>query len=206
MPNGDTRGIASAAPVYYECPACGRLSAHPDFRDVKGGSCGVCTTHEGVPARTFPNDRLRRLDERIRRYHNDGEHEIVVILAAAFLEAILEDILDRVLVAHGADAPVRKVVMGGQRSISTRIGRVFPTLTGTEFEEAAAELGYRDFPKRWRSLRSARNAFIHDSPFHGVRESLDRQMSHEAMTLLDQAYRLFVLMNNRFAIRPEPAR
>lgn len=204
MPRGDTRGIATSAPVYYECPACGRLSSHPDFRDAKGASCQTCRAHDCSTRRTFPNDRLRRLDERIRSYYAAGDHEIVVILAAAFLEAILEDILDRILIARGADAQIRKVVMSGQRSISTRIGRVFPTLTGTEFEEAAAELGYREFPKRWRVLRTARNAFIHDSPFHGVRESLDRQMSHEAMTLLDQAYRLFVLMNNRFAVGPRP--
>ena len=180
MPSGDTRGIATGAPVFYECPACGRLSAHPDFRDAKGGACPECHTHGGDKVRTFPSDRLRRLDERIRAYYAAGDHEIVVILAAAFLEAILEDILDRILVEHGADARVRKVVIGGQRSISMRISRVFPTLTGTEFEGAAAELGYRDFPKRWRSLRDARNAFIHDSPFHGARESLDRRMSHEA--------------------------
>ena len=204
MLSGDTRGIATGAPVFYECPACGRLSAHPDFRDAKSGACPQCRSHGGDLLRTFPSDRLRRLDERIRTYHAAGDHEIVVILAAAFLEAILEDILDRILVEHGADARVRKVVIGGQRSISMRISRVFPTLTGTEFEEAAAELGYRDFPKRWRSLRDARNAFIHDSPFHGARESLDRRMSHEAMTLLDQAYRLFVLMNNRFATGPRP--
>jgi len=206
MPSGDSRGIATGAPVFYECPACGRLSAHADFRDAKGKACEMCRAHGDAPMRTFPNDRLRRLDERIRSYHVAGDHEIVVILAAAFLEAILEDILDRILIARGADTEIRKVVMGGQRSISMRIGRVFPALAGTEFEEAAAELGYREFPRRWRSLRSARNAFIHDSPFHGVRESLDRQMAHEAMTLLDQAYHLFVLMNNRFAVRPRPAR
>jgi hypothetical protein len=204
MPSGDTTGIATSAPVFYECPACGRLSAHPDFRDAKRAACPECRSHAGDRLRTFPSDRLRRLDERIRAYHAAGDHEIVVILAAAFLEAILEDILDRILVEHGADARVRRVVIGGQRSISMRIAHVFPTLTGTEFEDAAAELGYRDFPKRWRTLRDARNAFIHDSPFHGARESLDRRMSHEAMTLLDQAYRLFVLMNNRFATGPRP--
>ena len=199
MPNGDPRGVASSAPVYYECPECSRLSSHPDFRDLRGDGCETCRRPADRPARTFPTERLRRLDERIRRYHTEGEHEIVVILAAAFLEAILEDILDRVLVEHGADAAVRRVVMGGQRSITQRISRVFPALTGVEFEEAAAEAGYRDFPKRWRTLRDARNAFIHDSPFRGGHESLDRAMSHESMVLLDQAYHLFVLVNNRFA-------
>lgn len=204
MPNGDPRGIASSAPVFYECPGCGRLSARPDFGDVRGKGCGTCDSPADTPVRTFPNERLRRLDQRVRAYYADGEHEIVVILAAAFLEAILEDILDRILVAHGADSSVRKVVMGGQRSITTRIVHVFPTLTGAEFEDAAAELGYRDFPRRWRVLRDARNAFIHDSPFRGRQDSLDRAMSHEAMVLLDQAYRLFVLMNNRFAAGLEP--
>lgn len=121
-----------------------------------------------------------------------------MILVAAFLEAILEDIIDRILVAHGADVTVREVVLDGQRAIGGRIGRLFPHLTGEQFEEAAAELGYRDFPVRWREVRAARNAFIHDSPFSGPRETIDAPMAEQAMELLGQAYRLFVLINNRF--------
>jgi hypothetical protein len=198
--NTSSHKVAEQAPAYFECPACGWLSPHRDFRDARAKKCTACSTRtEGVPLRTFPNERLRRLDARIRRYHLEGEHEITVILAAAFLEALLEDIIDRILTAHGADVGVRRVVMEGQRSISQRLGRVFPHLTGEEFEDAAAKLGYRDFPHRWRQLRAARNAFIHDSPFRGAQESLDQHWSDEAMTLLDQAYRLFVSLNNRFA-------
>lgn len=186
--------------MYYECPSCGWLSPHRDFRDAGGATCAKCAGTVGTgEARTFPTERLRRLDERIRRYHREGEHEITVILAAAFLEAMLEDVLDRILTAHGADVGVRHVVMDGQRSVGLRLSRVFPHLTGTEFEEAAAELGSRDFPHRWRQLRAARNAFIHDSPFHGAQESLDRHWADESMNLLDAAYRLFVSLNNRFA-------
>ena len=54
-------------------------------------------------AQLFPADRLRRLDARIRRYHADGEHEIVVILVATFLETLLEDMLDRIMAAEGAE-------------------------------------------------------------------------------------------------------
>jgi hypothetical protein len=198
--NASRHQVAGQAPVYYECPSCGWLSSHRDFRDVRGAECTTCAGHaEIADARTFPTERLRRLDRRIRRYHLDGEHEITVILASAFLEALLEDIIDRILTAHGADVGVRRVVMEGQRSIGQRLGRVFPHLTGAEFEDAAAELGYRDFPHRWRQLRAARNAFIHDSPFRGTHESLDQHWADEAMTLLDQAYQLFVSLNNRFA-------
>jgi hypothetical protein len=198
MSKGSRKPAAPQAPVYYECPECGWLSSHPDFRDAQARKCERCHLHVADGARTFPTDRLRRLDDRIRTYQAGGETEIVVILVAAFLEAILEDILDRILTAHGADVGVRRVVMGSQRSISTRIGRVFPSLTGHEFEDVAAELGFRDFPHRWRVLREARNAFIHDSPFHGARETLEARNAEDAMRLLDQAYRLFVLVNNRY--------
>jgi hypothetical protein len=90
--------------------------------------------------------------------------------------------------------------MDTQRSIGVRIGKMFPSLTGEEFEEAAAELGYRDFPYRWRQMREARNAFIHDSPFNGAQESLVPSMGDDAMGLLDQSYRLFVSLNNRFVV------
>lgn len=183
-------------PTYHECPACGLLSADTAFGEGRA-ACPECGAREPSP-RTFPTARLRRLDLRIRGYHSEGEWEVVVILVETFLEAILEDIIDRILDAHGADVAVRSVVLDGQRAIGARIGRLFPHLTGEEFEEVAAELGYRDFPHRWRQIREARNAFIHDSPFRGPQETLDEATARDAMRLLDQAYRLFVLINNRF--------
>lgn len=196
-------GPTGSAPVFFECPACGFLSADQRFGSGET-PCPICKS-PGDGRRTFPPSRLRRLDERIRHYHAEGESEIVVILVAAFLEAILEDIIDRILTARGADLKVREVVLDGQRAIGARVGRLFPHLTGEQFEEAAAELGYREFPKRWRDVRAARNAFIHDSPFRGPQETLDAAMASEAMDLLDQAYKLFVLMNNRFVAEPSPA-
>ncbi len=183
-------------PHYWECPACGFLSADPEFGTGEK-ACPDCRA-TGDHRREFPAERLKRLDGRIRAYHAEGESEIVVILVAAFLESILEDIVDRILTARGADLTVRQVVLDGQRAIGGRIGRLFPKLTGEQFETAAKVLGYQDFPKRWRSMRSARNAFIHDSPFNTPQERLDEKMACEAMDLLDQAYRLFVLMNNKF--------
>jgi len=47
-------------------------------------------------------------------------------------------------------------------------------------------------------LRQARNAFIHDSPYNGAKQVLQPSMAHDAMDLLDQSYKLFVLLNNRF--------
>lgn len=184
------------APTYWECATCGYLSGDPRFLDPEHPCPGCGAT--GVERRRFPSDRVRRLDGRIRSYQQQGDGEIVVILVMTLLETILEDILDRMMDAHGADLKVRRMIMDSQRSIGVRIGKVFPSLAGEEFEEAAAELGYRDFPKRWRSMREARNAFIHDSPFGRPRERLDDQMGQDAMVLLDQAYRLFVLLNNRF--------
>ena len=206
---GSRRGESlAAAPTYFECPECGFLSADPQFGvgEIECPYCGAETDSR----RTFPTKRLRKLDGRIRHYHDDGESEIVVILVAAFLEAILEDIIDRILAAHGADVTVREVVLDGQRAVGARIGRLFPHLTNEQFEDAAAELGYEDFPARWREVRAARNAFIHDSPFKEPQERIDARMAEQSMQLLDQAYRLFVLINNRFvadthAPRCEPA-
>lgn len=184
------------APTYFECPECGYLSASEKFGRGEA-QCPACA-RPGDGRRRFPTDRLRRLDARVRHYHSEGESEIVVILVETFLEAVLEDIIDRILTARGADVKVREVVLDGQRAIGGRIGRLFPHLTGEEFEDAAAEMGFRDFPHKWRELRAARNAFIHDSPFRGPRETLDETMACQAMTLLDQAYQLFVQINNRF--------
>jgi len=193
---GTLHHTSGEAPTYYECPICGYLTADSTFG---GGEkpCPECGA-PGDARRTFPTDRLRRLDRRIRRYHQDGESEIVVILVETFLESLLEDLIDRILTARGADVRVREVVLDGQRAIGGRIGRLFPSLTGERFEEVADEMGFHDFPKRWREVRQARNAFIHDSPFRGPRETLGKKTADEAMDLLDSAYKLFVLMNNRF--------
>ena len=138
------------------------------------------------------------LDDRIRGYYRDGEWQITVILAAALLEALLEDILDRIMAAHGADVAIRGTLLDTVRAIGQRLSRLFPDLTGSEFEDAAADLGYRDFPKRWRKVRSIRNAFIHDTPYRDVAGALDESTAAESMLLLDQAYTLFVSLNNRF--------
>ena len=188
------------APVYYECPACGYLSADPRFG---GGEidCPICSAPPSE-RRIFPPERLRRLDNRIRTYERDGDFEIVVILAATFLETLLEDILDRIMETRGADVAIRAAVLDGQRAVGQRISRLFPMLTGEQFEDAAEEAGFRDFPHRWRELRATRNAFIHDAPYAGARETIDTQMAKQAMVLLDQAYKLFVLINNRFVADP----
>lgn len=183
-------------PLYWECPVCGFLSAKPSFGDGTK-PCPNCGS-PGDGRRQFPPQRLRRLDARIRRYRDDGESEIVVILAATFLESLIEDILARIMEAQGASVRLRATVLDTQRSVGQRIGKLFPSLTGTSFEDAAAELGFRDFPHRWRTLRSERNAFIHDSSFETAKEELTASTAREAMELLDQAYRLFVTINNRF--------
>ena len=187
---------AASAPLFRECSECGYLSSEPAFADP-ATACPLCH-RTGGERRAFPPDRQRRLDERIRAYHAQGEWEIVVILGAALLEALLEDILDRIMATHGADIAVRGTVLDNVRAIGTRIGRLFPQLTGTEFEDAADKLGYRDFPKRWRELRSQRNAFIHDTPYRDIQEGLDKDIAAETLALLDQAYELFVSLNNRF--------
>lgn len=183
-------------PLYWECPQCGYLSAKPDFAagDAKCPGCSAPGDHR----RQFPPERLRRLDTRIRSYERDGENEIVVILGATFLESLIEDVLARIMEAQGASTTLSATVLDTERSVGQRIGRLFPSLTGVQFEDAAAELGFREFPRRWRALRAERNAFIHDSSFEGAQETITASSAKEAMHLLDQAYGLFVLVNNRF--------
>lgn len=184
------------APMYWECPLCGNLSDHLATADANTPCphCGVA----GVERRSFPNERLRHLDERIRKYHAESEWEIVVILGATFLETLLEDMLDRIMGAHGADVAVRSMVLDNVRAVGQRIGRLFPQLTGEEFEAAALEMGFRDFPKRWRRIREVRNAFIHDTQYREEIEALDAVTALRTMELMDQAYSLFVSMNNKF--------
>lgn len=192
---------AGHMPSLVECVDCGTLiEGAPD----EGLKCPLCGAVPSDRQRRFPPDRQRRLDERIRRYYADGDYEVVVILAATFLETLLEDVLARIMEAHGADVRLRAAVLDGQRSVGQRLGKLFPTLTGVQFEEAAAALGFRDFPLSWRRLRSERNAFIHDSAFERPREELNQATADEAMELLGRAYRLFAGINNRFAQRKGP--
>jgi len=183
-------------PHFIECPACGFISSEPSFVDLthKCPRCGAT----GDTRRAFPADRIRRVDTRIRHYHNEGEHEVVVILVATFLETLLEDMLARIMAAEGASVKLRAGVLDTQRSVGQRIGRLFPTLVGEQFEVAAAKAGHPEFPHQWRELRAERNAFIHDAAFDGQRESLSQATAEGALYLLDQAYALFVHINNRF--------
>lgn len=196
--NGHTGGCEprAAAPEYHECPNCLSLLSQPEYAD---GSkpCPRCHATGGSRA-AVPALRLRRFDERIRGYYRDGEHEIVVILVSTLLETVLEDILTRIMVANGADRRVVALVLDTERSVGMRLGKLFPNLTAETFESVAAELGYGEFPHRWRAIRAQRNAFIHGESFDSPRETLDANAACEAMQLLDQAYELFILINNRF--------
>ena len=160
-------------PVYWECGTCGFLSHDPGFADA-ARKCPACDSTAGA-RRVFPPDRLRRVDARIRRYNVDGESEVVVILVATFLESLLEDMLARIMTAEGASLKLSAAVLDTLRSVGQRIGKLFPTLTGAE-----------------------RNAFIHDAAFEGAREELGEASAEEALCLLDQGYKLFVRINNRF--------
>jgi hypothetical protein len=189
-------GAGNDGPVYWECAVCGYLSHEPSFAD-ESRHCSACGSTTG-PRRMFPPDRLRRVDERIRRYDADGESEVVVILVATFLESLMEDMLARIMASEGASVKLRAAVLDTLRSVGQRIGKLFPTLTGVQFEDAAVESGFREFPRRWRALRAERNAFIHDAAFEGTREQLGTASAREALSLLDEAYALFVRINNRF--------
>lgn len=187
---------AADAPTYRECPVCGHLSAKAAF--ISGqANCPECGS-PGNGRRPFPAERIRRVDERIRRYHAEGEHEVVVILVATFLETLLEDMLARIMAAEGASVRLRAGVLDTQRSVGQRVGKLFPTLTGEQFEVSAARAGFPEFPRQWRSLRTERNAFIHDAAFDGQRESLSAETARQSLALLGQAYELFVQINNRF--------
>jgi len=186
----------SDGPVYFECATCGFLSHDRGFTDPSR-ACPACRSTAG-PRRMFPPERLRRVDARIRRYNADGESEIVVILVATFLESMMEDMLARIMAAEGASVKLRAAVLDTLRSVGQRIGKLFPTLTGVQFEDAANEASLPEFPRRWRALRAERNAFIHDAAFEGAREELGETSAKEALALLDQAYKLFVRINNRF--------
>lgn len=189
-------GHPKNAPVMYECPNC--LYMTRDAKLAPGGSpCPSCHVTSGS-WRKLPAERLRRFDERIRHHHEAGDSEVVVILVSTFLETVMEDLLARMLQAQGAGTKVIALVLDTERSVGVRIGKLFPSLAGESFEDVAAELGYREFPHRWRELRAARNAFIHGESFENPRETLDHRMACEAMSLLDQAYELLVLVNNRF--------
>lgn len=196
------QGHAETAPVLYECPACRYLSTDAGF--ANGSSpCPACDA-KGVDRRMVPADHLRRFDERIRNYHDDAEHEIVVILVSTFLETLFEDILSRMMEAAGAEKRVIALVLDTERSVGMRLGKLFPTLSGAKFEDVAAELGYHDFPRSWREMRAARNAFIHGESFTDPRTTLDAKTACTAMMLLDQAYDLFVLINNRYVAPAVP--
>jgi hypothetical protein len=194
--NRPPRQPAPKAPVYWECPGCNYLSSDPSFATA-GSPCPGCGQTAG-PRRQFPPDSQRLLDTRIRGYYREGEWQITVILAAALLEALLEDILDRIMGAHGADVAIRGTLLDSVRAIGTRISRLFPDLTGVEFEAAASDAGHHDFPKRWRTVRTVRNAFIHDTPYRDVEGTLDAGTATESMLLLDTAYSLFASLNNTF--------
>ena len=105
-------------PAYYECPVCGFLTADPAFGDGDL-TCPACGA-EPDGRRLFPTERVRRLDARVRRYHDDGENEIVVILVATFLETILEDVLDPAssLLTVRMSAS-EEVVLDSQRSVGS---------------------------------------------------------------------------------------
>lgn len=187
---------AGSAPVLHECPVCLHLSADPDFANP-ATPCPSCGS-TGQSRRVVPAHRLRRFDERIRGYHRDGENEIVVILVATILESVFEDILARMMLAKGAEKDVVALVLDTERSVGMRLGKLFPTLSGETFENVAASLGYGDFPLRWKHMRNERNAFIHGESFDNPKETLDAKAACDAMQLLDQAYELFLLINNRY--------
>ncbi len=187
---------AERAPVLYECPTCLYITKDAG---LKSGDkpCPSCRNFSDR-WRKMPAERLARFDESIRQHHRNGDHEVVVVLVATFLETVMEDLLARMMQAQGATTKVTALVLDTERSVGMRIGKLFPALAGQTFEDVAAEVGFREFPKRWRAMRGARNAFIHGESFDDPRETLDHAEACEAMSLLDQAYELFILMNNRF--------
>ena len=122
------------------------------------------------------------------RYHGEGENEIVVILVAAFLEAILEDIIDRILVGHGADLPVRRAVLDTQRAIGgahrRSSSRSSPATSSRTSPPSSASATSRTAGARC-ARRATRSSTTRRSTARARRST--RTMAAQAMQLLDQA-------------------
>lgn len=125
-----------------------------------------------------------------------------MILAATLLESLFEDLLVRIMRAQGATVRLSAAVLDAERSVGQRITKLFPILTTQQFDSAAAAAGQENFPSRWRALRTERNAFIHDATFDEAKESFADKNGHDALALLDEAYAVFIHMNNRFVAKP----
>ena len=107
--------------------------------------------------------------------------------------------LARIMAAEGASVKLRAGVLDTQRSVGQRIGKLFPTLTGEQFEDAAAEAGLPRVPAPVaRAAHRAQRLHPRRRLRRPARDRSSQQTAEEALHLLDQAYALFVLINNRF--------
>jgi hypothetical protein len=210
------RRLSQALAEFWICPQCGVVDEHPGRR-MAGNRCHVCGERSDRPSpRYFTSNVLSLVDLMQEVYHSkpgtglqlnepengrrNGHQLILVILFCTVTEVLFQQFLEECMSKMGLQAIIQDRLLRDNLYMHQRMKRLFPTLTGATWLDAAKQLGRRQKQNYEKAVRfyeqasEVRNEFLH----RGGDWVIPGDMPAQCLRLLKPLILLFVDLHNSY--------
>lgn len=210
------RRLSEVLAKYWICPHCGIVDTNPT-RVEPGHRCRLCDRQAEMSSPAyFTSNVLSLIDLMQELYHlkpesalplpavepakRNGHHLILVILFCTLTEVLFQQLLEECMSRMDLAAKIQDRLLRDNLYMHQRMKRLFPTLTGMTWMDAAKHLGRRqkqNYEKTARFYEQAsevRNEFLH----RGGDWVIPGEMPEQCLRQLKPLILLFVDLHNEF--------
>ena len=209
------RRLSEMLATFWMCPHCGIVDANVT-RAEPGHKCNPCgeRAEEQSPV-YFTSNVLSLIDLMQEVYHlphsalqlpesdagkRNGHHLVLVILFCTLTEVLFQQLLEECMGRMGLAAKIQDRLLRDNLYMHQRMKRLFPTLTGMTWMDAAKHLGRRqkqNYEKTARFYEQAsevRNEFLH----RGGDWVIPNEMPEQCLRQIKLLVLFFVDLHNEF--------
>lgn len=208
------RRLSQVLAEFWICPNCGIVDEHPGRRQG-GGKCPSCGERNDRPSPLyFTSNVLSLIDLMQEIYHSksgsglqlpesengrrNGHQLVLVILFCTVTEVLFQQFLEECMSRMGLHAKIQDRLLRDNLYMHQRMKRLFPTLTGATWMDAAKQLGrrekqnYEKVTRFYEQASEVRNEFLH----RGGDWVIPGDMPEQCLRLLKPLIRFFVDLHN----------
>lgn len=213
--------LSEVVAKFWICPHCGIVDSNPT-RAEAGHRCNPCGQKSDGPTPGYFTSNIRSLIDLMQElYHvkpestlnlpvpetekKKGHQLVLVILFCTLTEVLFQQLLEECMSRMNLPAKIQDRMLRDNLYMHQRMKRLFPTLTGATWMEAADHLGKRhkqNYEKTARFYEQAsevRNEFLH----RGGDWVIPNEMPEQCLRQIKPLVLFFVDLHNEYVSKTD---